>query len=196
MSTRGLMGFRIEGKDKLTYNHSDSYPEGLGNDLVGALIGADGLLKDLDGLYAKAKALRVIKGNKPATKEDIAKYGKHLSEGVSTGKPTEWYCLLRNLQGDLRGTLDAGIMIDGKNFIKESLFCEWAYIINLDAFTFEVYKGFQDKPHKAGRYAKAKPYTSGSGTKYYACALVAEIPFETLNKHWMDRLPKEEEVES
>lgn len=28
--TRGAVGFRVDGVDKVTYNHSDSYPGGLG----------------------------------------------------------------------------------------------------------------------------------------------------------------------
>jgi hypothetical protein len=34
MGTRGLYGFRKDGVDKTTYNHYDSYPEGLGNLVV------------------------------------------------------------------------------------------------------------------------------------------------------------------
>lgn len=34
MGTRGLYGFRKNGVDKTTYNHFDSYPDGLGADVV------------------------------------------------------------------------------------------------------------------------------------------------------------------
>lgn len=34
MSTRGLYGFRKDGIDKCTYNHSDSYPEQLGRRIL------------------------------------------------------------------------------------------------------------------------------------------------------------------
>ena len=34
MGTRGLYGFRKNGKDKVTYNHWDSYPEGLGIEVI------------------------------------------------------------------------------------------------------------------------------------------------------------------
>ena len=34
MGTRGLWGFRKDGKDKLTYNHFDSYPDCLGHTIV------------------------------------------------------------------------------------------------------------------------------------------------------------------
>ncbi len=31
-------------------------------------------------------------------------------------------------------------------FAQDSLFCEWAYVVDLDADTFEVYKGFNTEP--------------------------------------------------
>ena len=34
MSTRGAWGFRIGSQDKVTYNHFDSYLDGLGDCLV------------------------------------------------------------------------------------------------------------------------------------------------------------------
>ena len=37
MGTRGLYGFRKNGVDKTTYNHFDSYPDGLGADVIESL---------------------------------------------------------------------------------------------------------------------------------------------------------------
>ncbi len=34
MGTRGLYGFRKDGVNKLTYNHYDSYPSGLGKHIL------------------------------------------------------------------------------------------------------------------------------------------------------------------
>jgi hypothetical protein len=34
MGTRGLLGFIIKGKKNGTYNHYDSYPTGLGNNII------------------------------------------------------------------------------------------------------------------------------------------------------------------
>ena len=33
MGTRGIYGFRLNNTDKLTYNHYDSYPSSLGEDI-------------------------------------------------------------------------------------------------------------------------------------------------------------------
>ena len=38
---------------------------------------------------------------------------------------------------------------DDYNFAADSLFCEWAYVIDLDKNTFEIYKGFNQTPLEA-----------------------------------------------
>lgn len=36
-------------------------------------------------------------------------------------------------------------LISNENFAGDSLFCEWAYVVDLDKNTFEVYKGFNNE---------------------------------------------------
>lgn len=67
----------------------------------------------------------------------------------------DWYCLLHKSQGDL-SYYQKGLkyMLDSKNFLTDSLFCEWAYIINLDTNQLEIYKGLNKSGSNAvGRYA-------------------------------------------
>lgn len=47
-------------------------------------------------------------------------------------------------------------MLDGIDFIKDSVFCEYAYIINIGTQELEVYLGFNKKkqPVKINRYMK------------------------------------------
>ena len=35
---------------------------------------------------------------------------------------------------------------EGQDFSQDSLFCEWAYVIDFDKNTFEVYRGFNETP--------------------------------------------------
>lgn len=39
MGTRGFVGFVIDGQEKIGYNHFDSYPDGLGVDVLSWLRG-------------------------------------------------------------------------------------------------------------------------------------------------------------
>ena len=67
-------------------------------------------------------------------------------------------------------------MIDSQNFIKNSLFCEWGYIINLDDNTLEIWKGFQQKSQKNNRYGCEK------WEGYYPCKNIKKIKLEEIKK--------------
>jgi hypothetical protein len=195
MGTRGLMGVRVNGTDKLTYNHLDSYPEGLGADVI----------KDIKEVYSnkgiykifkeKAIKLELVNGDERPTPEQKAELIKHADLVVSGRSSDDWYCLIHGLQGKLADTIASGYMIDYHEFINDSLFCEYAYIANLDEDVLEVYKGFQTKQHSKGRYATSKgekPYSSCK-RDYYPCALVGIIPFSELSLEKLIALfPKEE----
>lgn len=64
---------------------------------------------------------------------------------------------------------------ENNEFIKNSLFCTWGYIVNLDDRTLEVYVGGQSRPHDRGRYANE---VSEDG--YYGCALILTLDFEDI----------------
>lgn len=72
-------------------------------------------------------------------------------------------------------------------FIYDSLWCEWAYMINLEAQTFEVYRGLNKDPQEAGPYASKKAENSN---EYYGCRLLFEIPLKRIN------LMTDEEIKS
>ena len=68
-------------------------------------------------------------------------------------------------------------MIDSRDFIKNSLWCEYAYYVNLDTGNFEVWIGFQNKPTSGGmeRYGVEK-----SEDGYYPCKLSFLYPLEKI----------------
>lgn len=183
MSTRGIFGVRVNGKDKLMYNHSDSYPSGLGIAMVEGtrnLLMKTGLEKTIE----MATAIRLVDEHtdKP-TPEDIKRLGKFANTNVGEQTEDDWYCLLRHAQGDIEAVLKAGVMIDGNEFVRDSLFCEWGYILNLDEKVLEVYRGFQEAKHNKGRYAKTPKLVEKDRdgkdrvSKYYSIALVKKVPF-------------------
>lgn len=150
MGTRGFVGFVVDGTEKISYNHWDSYPGGLGLDVLKWL-----RQQDISEVREAAAKLRLVDNNEPATVKDIERVGtRYADRGVSTGKLSEWYVLLRETQGNPAAILDAGVMIDGSDFPYDSLFCKYGYLIDLDQQTFEVYAGFQSEAHDKGRFAK------------------------------------------
>ena len=184
MGTRGALGFRASEQDKLTYSHFDSYPSGLGEAVLGWLR-AEVAAGHETQIREAAQNIRLVtdKSQKPTT-EDIERLRKWSDTGVSTGRIDDWYCLLRNTQGDPAAILEAGVMEDSHTFMDDSLFCEWAYIVNFDTRELEVYKGFQRKPHRAGRYARPKergwkPTYQGQ-EYYYPVKLIAAYSFDSL----------------
>jgi hypothetical protein len=177
----------LGGKDYLEYNHFDSYPSCLGKKVVKAW-GALKKAYSIKEIRAKVSALRFVKQSDVPSKADVEHFQKFADSQVNNGEG--WYSLLRNRQGDIAGILEGGVLIDAEGFINDSLFCEWAYIINLDDNKFEVYRGFQTEPHKKGRYANNAPEKRASGKDpYYPCALIAshslnKIPAKWAKKSW------------
>jgi hypothetical protein len=69
---------------------------------------------------------------------------------------------------------------DYKTFLYNSLFCEWAYIINLDTKKLEIYEGFNKNPNAKGRYANHYAYNDDH--RYCGVALVKAIPLNKIFK--------------
>lgn len=176
MSTRGLVGFVIDGSVKATYNHFDSYPGGLGSDVVKVIQSGE-----LD--VERVRSLVMVSGDERPTAEQQVELMQFANVNVSSGDLSEWYVLLRELQGDLLGSLAAGVMIDKKDFAGDSLFCEWGYLVNMDEEVLEVYRGFvTEKSESVGRFAGMEPYRPEyTDTVYYPITLIRTIPFAELD---------------
>jgi hypothetical protein len=185
MGTRGAFGVIIGEKEKLAYNHFDSYPEGKGIEVLQWLRDAD--MKAVRRLSAKA---RVIDPETKPTAEDKKRLKPYTDLGVSKQSEDDWYCLTRSSQGDMSAMLDSGYVLDAGDFPLDSLFCEWAYIIDLDTNGFEVYRGFQEKDHKAGRFG-SRASRNGWKPEYKGQQYFAPI---ALAKSWpLDALPSDED---
>ena len=154
MGTRGAFGVIIGEKEKIAYNHFDSYPDGKGIDTLRWLRQsiADGELENLRKLAEDARVVR--EDDKPTAKDKkkLAAYTNLNVYGNGQGDD-DWYVLMRDLQGDLGEMLKVGYILDMHEFPLHSLFCEWVYLVDLDRNMFEVYKGFQREVPLAGRWA-------------------------------------------
>lgn len=184
MGTRGIIGVVSNGAVKIAYNHYDSYPDGVGFDVLKAVKGW--IENDRLG-YVRALAFDLVPvdENDSPTAEQWEKL-KHLARnlariGVSTGE--DWYSLLRNTQGDINAFLEAGVYCDAIDFAGDSLFCEWGYIVDLDNEVLEIYKGFQkDFSKVVGRFASAPTDNSS----YAQISLVRSFSFDELPENFDD----------
>lgn len=189
MGTRGFITFVAGGTEKTTYNHFDSYPDGLG---LKVLEWAQGVT-DWDAVKAQAEALRLVTdASAPPTPGDIARFSQYSWNREQHGGPDDlrpgqqWYDLLHETQGDPAKILEAGVMEDNHDFPADSLFAEWGYVIDLDEQAFEVYRGFQIAPHTSGRFAgqadeaAIAKQSENLGHGYYPVALRAEWPLSAL----------------
>ena len=181
MGTRGLYGFRYRGVDKTVYNQNYSYPDCLGSDMLEYCSKHDieTMKKIYDNIYLVNESV------KPTQKDiDLCVTAGWYDGNVSRQTPDEWYCLLRNTQGDLSvydSYMDGKLpMIDNHHFIEDSLFCEYAYIINLDDEVLEFWKGFQKKPQEGNRYGEVPD------DGYYPCALKASVPLDQITSESID----------
>ena len=176
MGTRGACGFYSQGTEKVTYNHYDSYPVGLGNQMIEYLDTKD---RDIDEIRKDFDKIQLVKEtSRPSKKQIKICRNAGLSDlTVSDKEITDWYCLMRLAQGDLPQNVQSGLMIDSREFLYDSLFCEWAYIINIDNSLLEVYKGDQ-KSAGEGRYSNRK--SSNSLSEYYGVTLVAELDIKEI----------------
>lgn len=177
MSTRGAYGFYKCGENKITYNHADSYPDTLGKSIVDFIVKTpDG---DIHDLFDK---IELVDEREPMTDEQIEECKKF--NGNLTGhEDNEWYNALRKSQGDL-GAYTNGLkyMLKGyEDFIKDSLTCEYAYVLNIDSYSLEFYVGGNKRADKQGRYKADKPVGMFED-KYYGCRLVKTYPFDIIRQ--------------
>ena len=186
MSTRGIYGFHKNGEDKLTYNHFDSYPEGLGKNITDCLL----------NLKLKIKNKFIPTLNKVFDNIVMVEEKTSVPKNLEINE-FDWYTYLRSNQGDLNYLIDKYFnneecyMINNKDFIKDSLFCEFGYIINLDTKKFEIYKGGQEQPTSKHRYYVDEPTTILKlGNNFYNCELIKEYSLTKIPKEWYKNYDK------
>ncbi|KAI0085022.1 hypothetical protein BDY19DRAFT_461409 [Irpex rosettiformis] len=147
MGTRGLLGYIIRGKYRGTYNHFDSYPEGLGTEIAEFL--ATLSEEDRVRFIKRLNEIKWVSHDDPIPPETMEEYkaaGYHLSTWMSVydkrREVVNWYMLLCGVQGTkmFRPILEGKLhhMLDSTEFASDSLFCEWAYWVDFENERLEM----------------------------------------------------------
>lgn len=83
---------------------------------------------------------------------------------------------------------------DYASFMHDSLFCEWAYIINVDTEMLEIYKGFNKNAYSEGRYVLPRIKREWLPNEtYYGVKLVKEISLNDIIMGKIEKFTEEDE---
>jgi hypothetical protein len=134
MGTSGIMAFVIDGETKAGYVHFNSYPSGLGADVLEWLRAE----KDKPETIDAVRRLLVVNDGTTPDAEHIEALKQYANTNVSTKQLDEWYVLLRLTQGNPALTLEAGYIYGAHRVERYRLgyFGEYTYFVDFDAKTF------------------------------------------------------------
>jgi hypothetical protein len=162
VSTSGVVGFRLYDQDKGVYNQCDSYPSELGWKVMC-------FVRDIQSTTALKQAAIFLTPGDPVD-EKCVDGGYELFEAISKHTPGSQITINEN-----------------SGFLGNSLFCKWAYIINLDLDLLEVYKGPNNDPHATGRYSHLCD-EDVVNNEYRGVALVLEVQFDKIKLMTRDQI--------
>lgn len=184
MGTRGLYCVLQDDQLKVAqYGQWDAYPSGQGAVVLNFLREK----VQNGGLDSFREAVRGLTQFSDDEVDAIWQAGGAGADGMismqDADKVRQQYpALSRDVCGGIMALIDSGEVTqvhlrDG--FAADSLFCEWAYVVNLDDNILEVYKGFQEQEHHSGRFADYQVEERMKGN-YWPVALVAQFGFNVL----------------
>lgn len=206
MGTRHLTAVQLDGEYKIAqYGQWDGYPSGQGIDVLKFLNTAnleafrDKLRRVHFSTPEEQEAAWVEAGASPGSKlasisvgDALKKTHPELSRDTGAGV----------LDVVLRSTAPEKLVLGNAiKFAQDSLFCEWAYVIDLDANILEVYEGFNKNPVAEGRFAgPVQIGHDGPGSDGYGpVTLVKTYPLNALPSEAQflaDLEPESSEVEA
>ena len=187
MGTRNLTIVYSNSEYKVAqYGQWDGYPEGLGVQLLRYLKRIK-----IDELRSAVNDCTYL------SKEDFDEINKKINKALNDNPKYSWQKFYPELSRDTGGDILELIMFKNKtklrnslNFAADSLFCEWAYVIDLDKNAFEIYNGFNKT-------------TLDESERFYFLTPIAEkqyredpkeyYPVKYVTKYSLDNLPDEKE---
>ena len=179
MGTRNLTVVHIDGEYKIAqYGQWDGYPEGQGKTVLTFLRDKMDLERFKTALskcsYIARQEYDDLRKQLGTTKQVDAMWKAYPQFSRDTGAE-----ILEIVQNHPNGIK----LCDELSFAADSLFCEWAWVVDFDAGTFEGFEGFNKTPlTEEDRFYFLRGYEEGD---YHGVRLVA--------KWGLDALPTDEE---
>jgi hypothetical protein len=186
MGTRHLIAVHVDGEYPVAqYGQWDGYPDGQGLKVLTFL--RDEMRRD--DLIAKAKSAREM--TQEMRDAELAACGHGGGEWVTLDVSDKFKERHPQLSRDTGAQIlamvqggEPGMLLSRQlEFAGESLMCQWAYVIDFDKNTFEVFKGFNKSPlDQSERFADlpVDDYLSHSGDRYYQVKLAHTWPLDAL----------------
>jgi hypothetical protein len=189
MGTRHLIAVVVDGEPRIAqYGQWDGYLKGQGTTIVAFLQGVD-----LEAFKEKVRKTKML------TQEEVtARWkasgadGEWVSMEVAAKFKESWEHLSRDSGAKTLDYVMAAenpeVLPSSWDFAADSLFCEYAYVIDLDGGFFEVYKGFQEAPHTDGRFHMLEADQDHRTAAYYPVRLIEKFPIRAIPENWIERV--------
>ena len=149
MGTRNLVAVVLDGEYKIAqYGQWDGYPEGQGVRALEFLRG-EGNIDRLRSALGRVRFLDMDGAD--------AEMVKRFDAGLGSDEEKSWFdrFISRDLGAEILASVanaadEVIVLKNSLPFAAESLFCEWAYVVDLDKGSFEVFRGFNNAPLAEG----------------------------------------------
>lgn len=184
MGTRHLVAVVSGGKRRIAqYGQFDGYFTGVGDDVFNFVknkMNFDVFKERVEELvfYTKKELDDLDKQYENTNKDTSTLFEEHPELSRSTS--VEILALVQD------GSVTK--VVDSWSFGADSLFCEYAYVVNLDSKVVECYTGFNHKK-AVGRFARRNLATATY--KYKPVTLFKKIPFDKIHDNLGEELEKQ-----
>lgn len=181
MGTRGAVGWIAGGRAVAHYRHLDSYPtEG------GKAFAADVIAMTDRWLYwrRRAEGAMSVKDSAKITEVETSCFGV-----ASSWLGQEWYEVMHQHQGSIKRHIEfgpRGVALDNIEFLKDSMSCEWGYLLHFEKALALVFKGANKVQKDEAPYDFCRsPYgyqCSYSGNTFWGCRLLCAVPVDLIKQ--------------
>lgn len=189
MGTRGLLVVVKDGAFKVAqYMQFDSYPEGVGsatfnfikNEMTPQFRYKVDLVKELSDSEVEDRWKQAGADGSGLVSMDVVERFNVSNAHLDRSFGAKILSYIQNA--------DLPEVYLSTSFAADSLFCEWAYVIDLDNDILEVYKGFNKIPLLSDE--RFKSFDSLSRDEYYPVRLVTKTPFSEIESTESSRWAK------